>query len=184
MMPRLQQEFREKTIVKMQETFGIKNKMAVPRLEKIVINMGVGKAVADVKILDSAVKDLAIITGQQPSITRSKKAISNFKIREDLPIGCRVTLRRARMYEFLDRLVNVALPRIRDFNGVSNKSFDGQGNYSIGISEQAIFPEIDTGKLLHTQGMDIIFVFNKGPQEQTKEILRLLGMPFTKAKKE
>ncbi len=180
MVPRLQQEYKEKTVVKMQETFGIKNPMAVPRLEKIVINMGVGKAIADAKILDAAVKDLATITGQQPIVTRAKKAISNFKIRENLPIGCKVTLRRARMYEFLDRLVNVALPRIRDFNGVSTKSFDKQGNYSIGISEQAIFPEIETGKLSNTQGMDIIFVFNKGPQEQTKELLRLLGMPFTK----
>lgn len=180
MMPRLQQEYREKAVPKMQETFGIKNRMAVPRLEKIVINMGVGKAIADVKILESAVRDLATITGQQPAVTRAKKAISNFKIRENLPIGCRVTLRRARMYEFMDRLVNVALPRIRDFNGVSTKSFDKQGNYSIGISEQAIFPEIDTGKIGNTQGMDIIFVFNKGPQEQTRELLRLLGMPFTK----
>lgn len=180
MMPRLQQEYREKTIPKMQEIFGIKNRMAVPRLEKIVINMGVGKAIADAKILDAAVKDLATITGQQPVVTRAKKAISNFKIRENLPIGCKVTLRRARMYEFLDRLVNVALPRIRDFNGVSIKSFDKQGNYSIGISEQAIFPEIETGKLSNTQGMDIIIVFNKGPQEQTSELLRLLGMPFIK----
>ncbi len=180
MMPRLQQEYREKTIPKMQEIFGIKNRMAVPRLEKIVINMGVGKAIADAKILDAAVKDLATITGQQPVVTRAKKAISNFKIRENLPIGCKVTLRRARMYEFLDRLVNVALPRIRDFNGVSIKSFDKQGNYSIGISEQAIFPEIETGKLSNTQGMDIILVFNKGPQEQTSELLRLLGMPFIK----
>lgn len=180
MMPRLQQEYREKTIPKMQEIFGIKNRMAVPRLEKIVINMGVGKAIADAKILDAAVKDLATITGQQPVVTRAKKAISNFKIRENLPIGCKVTLRRARMYEFLDRLVNVALPRIRDFNGVSTKSFDKQGNYSIGISEQAIFPEIETGKLSNTQGMDIILVFNKGPQEQTSELLRLLGMPFIK----
>ena len=184
MMPRLQQEYREKTVPKMQETFGIKNPMAVPRLEKIVINMGVGKAIADVKILDAAVKDLATITGQQPVVTRAKKAISNFKIREELPIGCKVTLRRARMYEFLDRLVNVALPRIRDFNGVSTKSFDKQGNYAIGISEQAIFPEIETGKLSNTQGMDIILVFNKGPQEQTKELLRLLGMPFTKKQEE
>lgn len=180
MMPRLQQEYREKTVPKMQEMFGIKNRMAVPRLEKIVINMGVGKASADVKILESAVKDLAIITGQQPAVTRVKKAISNFKIRENMPIGCKVTLRRAKMYEFLDRLVNTALPRIRDFNGVPTKSFDRQGNYSIGISEQAIFPEIDTGKMQNAQGMDIIFVFNKGPQEQTMELLRLLGMPFTK----
>ena len=130
MVPRLQQEYKEKTVVKMQETFGIKNPMAVPRLEKIVINMGVGKAIADAKILDAAVKDLATITGQQPIVTRAKKAISNFKIREDLPIGCKVTLRRARMYEFLDRLVNVALPRIRDFNGIATATRVCSGNES------------------------------------------------------
>ena len=164
----------------MQEKFGIKNAMAVPRLHKIVINMGVGKAIGDMKILDSAVKDLSIITGQKPIVTRARVAISNFKLREGLPIGCKVTLRRARMYEFLDRFVNVALPRIRDFNGVSRKSFDVQGNYTMGIDEQSIFPEIDTGKLLHTQGMDITFVFNKGPKEHTMELLTLLGMPFRK----
>ena len=180
MVPRLQKDYREKIIPQMQETFGIRNEMAVPHLDKIVINMGVGKAITDMKALESAARDLATITGQQPVITRAKKAISNFKIRANLPIGCRVTLRRARMYEFLDRLVNVSLPRIRDFNGVSNKSFDAQGNYAIGINDQAIFPEIDTGKLVHPQGMDIIFVFNKGPQEQTRELLKLLGMPFSK----
>jgi large subunit ribosomal protein L5 len=179
-VPRLQKDYREKIIPKMQETFGINNGMAVPRLEKIVINMGVGKAITDMKAMESAVKDLATITGQQPTVTRAKTAISNFKIKFNMPIGCRVTLRRIRMYEFLDRLVNVSLPRIRDFNGVSNKSFDAQGNYAIGISDQAIFPEIDTGKILHSQGMDIIFVFNKGPKEQTKEVLKLLGMPFSK----
>ncbi len=180
MIARLQKIYREKTIPAMQEKFSIKNTMAVPRLDKIVINMGVGKSVADIKILESAVKDLATISGQQPVVTRTKKAISNFKIRADMPVGCRVTLRRSRMYEFLDRLVTVALPRIRDFNGVSTKSFDGKGNFSIGISEQAIFPEIDTGRIAHTQGMDITFVFNRGPQEQTREVLRLLGMPFSK----
>lgn len=180
MIPRLQQAYQEKAVPTMQEKFGIKNRMAVPRLEKIVINMGVGKSIADMKILESAVKDLAMITGQQPVITRTKKAISNFKIRADMPIGCKVTLRRAKMYEFMDRLVSIALPRIRDFNGMSTKSFDAQGNFSIGISEQAIFPEVDTGRILHAQGMDIIFVFNRGPQEQTRELLSLLGMPFSK----
>src|SRR3989338_7001323 len=127
--------------------------MAVPRLEKIVINMGVGDAISDIKILDSAVQDLTTITGQKPLVTRSKIAISNFKLRENIPIGCKVTLRRAKMYEFMDRLVNVTLPRIRDFNGVSNKSFDGQGNYTLGLQEQSIFPEIDTGRLVDPQGM-------------------------------
>ena len=164
----------------MKEKFGIKNSMAVPRLDKIVINMGVGKAIGDMKIMDSAVRDLTTICGQKPIIRRSKKAISNFKLREGLPIGCKVTLRRAKMFEFMDRLVNICLPRIRDFNGVSTKSFDGQGNYTIGISDQSIFPEIDTGKIQHAQGMDITFVFNGGPQEHTMEILRLLGMPFRK----
>ncbi len=180
MAPNLQKKYREECVPKMKEKFGIKSSMAVPRLEKIVINMGVGEAIADAKILDGAAKDLSMITGQKPVITRSKEAISNFKLREKAPIGCKVTLRQARMYEFLDRLTNIAIPRIRDFNGVSKKSFDRQGNYTFGIVDQSIFPEIETGKIGHTQGMDITFVFNKGPQEQTKELLTLLGMPFTK----
>jgi large subunit ribosomal protein L5 len=179
-VPRLQKYYKEKCIPAMRDKFNIKNIMAVPRIDKIVVNMGVGKAVGDLKILEKAAEDLGIITGQKPLITRSKKAISNFKLREDLPIGCKVTLRRAQMYEFMDRLVNVALPRIKDFNGVSQKSFDKQGNYSVGISDQSIFPEIDTGRLQHTQGMDITFVFSKGPQEQTLEVLRFMGMPFVK----
>lgn len=178
--PTLQKKFNEEIASKIQTSFGIKNKLAVPHLDKIVINMGVGKAIGDMKILDSAAADLATITGQKPIITRSRIAISNFKLREDLPIGCKVTLRKAKMYEFMDRFVNVALPRIRDFNGLSRKSFDGQGNYTMGIDEQSIFPEIDTGKLTHTQGMDITFVFNKGPKEQTMEVLSLLGIPFRK----
>ena len=180
MEPNLKKKYKEEVVPKIQEKFGIKNVMAMPRLEKIIVNMGVGAAIGDMKIMDSAVADLATITGQKPVIARSKKAISNFKLRENLPIGCKVTLRRARMYEFMDRLVNVTLPRIRDFNGVSDMSFDDQGNYSIGIEEQAIFPDIDPGRITHTQGMDITFVFNKGPKEQTFEVLRLLGMPFRK----
>lgn len=180
MRARLLQRYRTEVIGKLQKEYGIDNCMAVPRLEKIVINMGVGKAISDNKILESAVKDLTRITGQKPVITRSIKAISNFKLRENLPIGCKVTLRRERMYEFIDRLVNICLPRIRDFNGVSNKSFDKQGNYSLGIKDQSIFPEVDTGKLLYPQGMDITFVFNQGTKEQTREVLRLLGMPFRK----
>jgi len=177
---RLQKRYKEEIVQKIQEKFGIKNSMAVPQLEKIVVNMGVGRAIGDMKILDSAVNDLTIITGQKPVITRAKKAISNFKLREGLPIGCKVTLRRIKMYEFMDRLLNVTLPRIRDFNGVSRKSFDRQGNYSLGIEEQSIFPEVDPGRIAYPQGMDITFVFNKGPKEQTFELLSLLGMPFRK----
>ena len=180
MAPRLQKKYEEEVIPKIQEKFGVKNRMAVPRLNKIVVNMGVGGAIGDMKLLDSAVVDLTTITGQKPIITKAKKAVSNFKLRGGMSIGCKVTLRRNRMYEFLDRLVNVTLPRIRDFNGVSLKSFDKQGNYSIGIDEQAIFPEIDPGKITYVQGMDISFVFNKGPKEQTQEVLSLLGMPFRK----
>jgi large subunit ribosomal protein L5 len=179
-MARLEDKYKNDVVPKMKEKFGLTNALQVPRITKVVINMGVGKAINDVKILDAAVKDLATITGQQPVITRAKEAISNFHLRKGLPIGCYVTLRRRRMYEFLDRFLNVALPRIRDFNGVSRKSFDGQGNYSVGISDQSIFPEIELGKMSITQGMDITIVFNKGPKEQTAEVLTLLGMPFTK----
>lgn len=179
-MPRLLEKYRKQIIPAMQTKFGIKNAMAVPRLEKIVVNMGVGKAIADPKILESALQDLTTITGQKPIVTRAKEAISNFKLRENAAIGCKVTLRRARMYEFLDRLVNTSLPRVRDFNGVSKKSFDRQGNYSLGLSDQAIFPEIDTGRITHTQGMDITFVFNKTNKDYNLELLTLLGMPFAK----
>ncbi|MBZ0167649.1 MAG: 50S ribosomal protein L5 [Candidatus Omnitrophica bacterium] len=182
-MPRLQDEYKTKHIKAMQDKFNIKNIMDVPKLEKIVINMGVGAAIGDVKILDSAVKDLTTISGQKPIITRAKIAVSNFKLREGMPIGCKVTLRRAKMYEFLDRLVNFCLPRIRDFNGISRKSFDRQGNFTMGISDQSIFPEIDTGRIHHQQGMDITFVFNKGPKEYTLELLTLFGMPFVKPRK-
>lgn len=182
MVANLQKKYEEEVIPKIKEKFNIKNVMAIPRINKIVVNMGVGKAISDMKALESAVKDLATITGQQPVIRRSRKAISNFKLRENMPIGCKVTLRRKKMYEFLDRLINLTLPRIRDFNGVSVKAFDKQGNYSLGIEEQSIFPEIDLGKLTYTQGMDVTIVFDKGPTELTQEILVLLGMPFTKKK--
>jgi len=179
---RLQRKYYDELIPQIKEKFKVKNTMSVPRLEKVVVNMGVGVAISDMKALESAVKDLATITGQKPLITKSKKAISNFKLREDLPIGCKVTLRRAKMYEFIDRLLNVCLPRIRDFNGVSTKSFDKQGNYSLGLPDQSIFPEIDTGKIAYPQGMDITFVFNQGPKEQTYALLESLGMPFMKKK--
>ncbi|MCA9393341.1 MAG: 50S ribosomal protein L5 [Candidatus Omnitrophica bacterium] len=182
-MARLHDEYKEKHTKAMQEKFGIKNVMDIPKLDKIVINMGVGAAIGDMKILDSAVADLTKITGQKPVVTRAKIAVSNFKLREGMPIGCKVTLRRATMYEFMDRLINFCLPRIRDFNGVSRKAFDRQGNYTLGISDQSIFPEIDAGRIQYQQGMDITFVFNKGPQEYTMELLRLFGMPFVKPRK-
>ncbi len=181
MTPRLQEKYRKDIIPAMQEKFGIKGPMAVPQIEKVVVNMGVGEAIADVKFLDRAAEDLAAITGQKPAIRRSKKAISNFKLRENLPIGCKVTLRRRRMYEFIDRLVNVSLPRIRDFNGVSRRSFDRGGNYTLGINDQGIFPEIDAGSRDHRiQGMDITFVIKGGDKDKNLELLRLMGMPFTK----
>lgn len=181
MTPRLFEKYKSEIIPEMQKKFEVKNALAIPRLGKIVINMGVGDASQDIKIMDAAVKDLETITGQRPFIRRSRIAISNFKLRKGVPVGCKVTLRRFKMYEFMDRILNICLPRIRDFNGVSRKSFDKQGNYSLGIADQSIFPEIETGRIQRTQGMDICFVFNKGPQEQTFEVLRLLGMPFSKA---
>lgn len=181
MVPRLLEKYRKEVAPEVQKKFGVDNIMAVARLEKIVVNMGVGEAIGDIKLLERSAQDLAMITGQKPIITRVKKAISNFKIRENLPIGCKVTLRRYRMYEFLDRLVSITLPRIRDFNGVSKKAFDRAGNYSLGIVDQSIFPEIDVAARDHrTQGMDITFVFKGGSKEQSYEVLRLLGMPFSK----
>lgn len=181
MNPRLLEKYRKEVVQEMQKKFSITNPMAVPHLDKVVINMGVGEAISDVKILDRAANDLATITGQKPAIRRAKKAISNFKLRENLPVGCKVTLRRMRMYEFIDRLVNISLPRIRDFNGVSRKAFDRDGNYTLGIQDQGIFPEIDAGARDHRiQGMDITFVIKGGDKEKNTELLRLLGMPFTK----
>ena len=179
MIPRLLEKYRNEIIPKMAETFKLKNKMAVPRLEKIVVNMGVGEALQDVKILDKAAEELGIITGQKPIIRRAKIAISNFKIKEGNPIGCKVTLRKYKMYEFLDRLVSVALPRIRDFRGVPTESFDQGGNYSLGLSEQTIFPEIEYDRITRVQGMDIVIVIKKSKsKEQSQELLRLFGMPF------
>ncbi|OGX08220.1 MAG: 50S ribosomal protein L5 [Omnitrophica WOR_2 bacterium GWA2_47_8] len=177
---RLLKKYREQVIPEMQKQFKIKNPMAVPQITKVVVNMGVGKAIDDIRIMEVAMEDLATITGQKSAIRRAKQAISNFKLKAGMPVGCMVTLRRARMYEFLDRLFNVALPRIRDFNGVSKKAFDKEGNYTLGISDQAIFPEIDTGKIQRAQGMNITFVFDRGPKEYSFEVLRLLGMPFSK----
>ncbi len=178
--PRLYETYKRDVVPAMIKRFQYRNPMQVPKLDKISVNMGVGKATQDAKLLDVAVKELEAITGQKAVITNAKKAISNFKLREGMPIGCRVTLRRARMYEFLDRFINIALPRVRDFRGVSDKSFDGHGNYTIGIKEQIIFPEIDVDKVSRISGMDITFVTTAGNDIEAYELLKFLGMPFVK----
>jgi large subunit ribosomal protein L5 len=179
MKPRLLEKYRNEIVPQMMQTFKVKNRFAVPHIDKIVVNMGVGEALQDVKILDKAMDDLSTITGQRPIMRRAKKAISNFKIKERSPIGCKVTLRKAMMYEFLDRLVNVALPRIRDFRGVPADSFDKGGNYTMGLTDHSIFPEIEYDKIIRAQGMDITFVIkNSKSTEQSKELLKLFGMPF------
>ncbi|MCM8770951.1 MAG: 50S ribosomal protein L5 [Candidatus Omnitrophica bacterium] len=179
MTSRLLEKYKNEIVPEMMRIFSYKNRYQVPRLEKIVINMGVGEAIQDIKILDKAMEELALITGQKPVMRRAKKAISNFKIRKNVPIGCKVTLRRQMMYEFLDRFLNVALPRIRDFRGVPSNSFDKEGNYTIGITDQAIFPEIDYDKITRAQGMDITFVIKTKSVKEAKELLRLFGMPFS-----
>jgi large subunit ribosomal protein L5 len=179
MTPRLLDKYRNEIAPEMMEKFSITNKLAVPSLEKIVVNMGIGEAITDIKILEKSVSEMAMITGQKPIIRRAKKAIANFKIRQGIPIGCKVTLRRKMMYEFLDRLVNIALPRVRDFRGVSANSFDEAGNYTLGIIDQVIFPEIDYDRISRVQGMDVTFVIkNAKSHEQAQELLRLFGMPF------
>jgi large subunit ribosomal protein L5 len=178
--PRLRQFYKDSVVPAMMQRFSYGNRMQVPRLEKIVVNMGVGEALSNSKVLDAAVEDMRKITGQQPQVTRARKSISNFKLREGVPIGCRVTLRGARMYEFFDRFVNVALPRIRDFRGVASKSFDGRGNYTLGLKEQINFPEIDYDKIMQLQGMDITVVTNARSDEESKELLSLMNMPFRK----
>lgn len=182
MKPRLLEKYRNEIIPEITKTFSLKNKFAVPRLEKIVVNMGVGEAIGDIKVLDKSMEDLSLITGQKPLLRRAKKAIANFKTRKGLPVGCKVTLRKAMMYEFLDRLVNVAMPRIRDFRGVPTDSFDRCGNYTLGLTEQTIFMEIEYDRITRTQGMDITFVIkNAKNSEQAQELLRLFGMPFRKS---
>ena len=177
-MTRLQEKYQKEVIPAMIEKFGYKNVMEVPKLEKIVINMGVGEAKENQKVLESAVNDLTLITGQKPILTRAKKSVANFKIRENMALGCKVTLRQANMYEFADKLMSIALPRVRDFRGVSSKAFDGRGNYSLGIKEQLIFPEIEYDKVDKVRGMDIIFVTTANTDEEARELLRFLGMPF------
>lgn len=178
--PRVFVHYKQNVVPALMKRFGYKNVMQVPRLEKISINIGVGDATQDPKLLDVAVRELEAIAGQKPAITKSKKAISNFKLRENVPIGCRVTLRRARMYEFFDRFVNIALPRVRDFRGVSDKSFDGHGNYTVGVKEQIIFPEINVDKVTRINGMDITFVTTAKSDIEAYELLKELGMPFVK----
>ena len=179
-MSRLKDLYNDEIVDALTKKFGYKNVMEVPKLDKIVINMGVGEAKDNAKLLESAVKDLETITGQKAVLTRAKKSVANFKIREGLAIGCKVTLRGERMYEFLDRLVNLALPRVRDFRGVNPNSFDGRGNYSLGIKEQLIFPVIEYDKVDKVRGMDIIFVTTAKTDEEGRELLRLFNMPFAK----
>ena len=177
---RLYEDYRKEVVPALMKKFGYKSIMQVPRLDKIVINMGVGAAVADPKILEEAVKELETITGQKASVRTAKKAISNFKLREGLKIGAKVTLRREKMFEFLDRLVNIALPRVRDFRGLSDKSFDGRGNYTLGIKEQIIFPEINVEKISRVMGMDVTFVTTANTDTEAYELLQSFGVPFTK----
>ena len=177
-MNRLQERYEKEVVPAMKEKFGYKNIMQVPKIEKVVINMGVGEAKDNPKVLESAVSDLQIIAGQKPVLTRAKKSVANFKIRENMALGCKVTLRKTNMYEFVDKLVSIALPRVRDFRGVSAKAFDGRGNYSLGIKEQLIFPEIEYDKVDKVRGMDIIFVTSANTDEEARELLRFLGMPF------
>ncbi len=177
--PRLKEKYLTEVAKAMMEKFGYKNVMEIPRIEKVVLNMGVGEAVANPKVMDAAVADMTMIAGQKPVITRAKKSIATYKIRQNMPIGVKVTLRGARMFYFLDKLMNVALPRVRDFRGVNPNSFDGRGNYSMGVKEQLIFPEIDYDKIDKVRGMDIIVVTTAKTDEEARELLKLLGMPFS-----
>ena len=177
-IPRLKEKYEKETVPALMKRFGYKNVMQVPRLEKIVVNVGVGEAIQNVKLLDAVSADLAAVTGQRPVVRRSKRAISNFKLRAGMPIGTAVTLRKNRMYEFFDRLVNVAIPRIRDFRGTSPNSFDGRGNYNLGITEQIIFPEIDYDKVEKIMGMNVTVVTSAKTDEEGFELLKSLGVPF------
>jgi large subunit ribosomal protein L5 len=179
-MARLKEIYNSEIREAMKKKFGYKNDMEIPKLEKIVINMGVGEAKDNVKVLDSAVKDLETIAGQHAVITKARKSVANFKIREGMPIGCKVTLRGEKMYDFADRLINLSLPRVRDFRGVNPNAFDGRGNYALGLKEQLIFPEIEYDKIDKTRGMDIIFVTTARTDEEARELLRLFNMPFAK----
>ncbi len=177
-IPRMQTKYREEVVPKLKEEFNYKSSMQIPRLLKICLNQGIGAATADKKLVDTAVKEMTLISGQHAVITRARKSISNFKLRDDMPIGVRVTLRGERMWEFLDRLLSVALPRVRDFRGVNDKSFDGRGNYTLGITEQIIFPEIDLDKISRINGMDITFVTSATTDKEAFSLLKAFGMPF------
>ena len=179
-MSRLKDFYKDEIVEAMTKKFGYKNVMEVPKLDKIVVNMGVGEAKENAKVLENAVQDMEIITGQKAVLTKAKKSVANFKIREGMSIGCKTTLRGEKMYDFLDRLVNLALPRVRDFRGVNPNGFDGRGNYALGIKEQIIFPEIEYDKIDKTRGMDIIFVTTAKTDEEARELLRLFNMPFAK----
>lgn len=178
MTTRLLQKYKEEIVPELIKKFGYKNSLQAPHFNKIVINMGVGAGSQDIKILEQVMADLSLIAGQRAILTRARKSIANFKIRKGIPVGCKVTLRGARMYEFLDRLINVALPRVRDFRGVSSDSFDQHGNYSLGLKEQTIFPEINIDKVTKIQGMDVVVNIDSRSNEESYELLRLLGMPF------
>ena len=177
-VPRLRSDYDERIVAAMTEKFGYKNRMQVPRLDKIVVNMGVGEATQDKKKVETAASEMQAIAGQRPVITKAKKSIAQFKLREGMPIGCKVTLRRERMYEFLDRLVTVALPRVRDFRGLNPKSFDGRGNYAMGLKEQIIFPEINYDQIDKVRGMDVIITTTAKTDEEARELLRLFNFPF------
>lgn len=178
MESRLQKKYREEVAPELQNKFSYKNVMEIPKVVKVVVNMGLGEAKDNPKIIDSAVKELTMITGQKPIITKAKKSVANFKLREGSKVGCKVTLRRQKMYDFLDKLINIALPRVRDFRGVSDTSFDGRGNFALGIKEQLIFPEIDYDDIDSIKGMDVVIVTTAKTDEEAKEFLRLMGMPF------
>ena len=179
-MNRLNQKYKDVVVPNLMKQFNYTSVMEVPRVEKIVINLGIGEAIANPKVLDEAVAELAQITGQAPVVTKAKKSIANFKLREGMPIGCKVTLRKEKMYEFLDKLMNISLPRVRDFRGVSTTSFDGRGNYTLGVKEQLIFPEINYDKVNKVRGMDIVIVTTANTNEEAKALLSELGMPFKK----
>ena len=179
-MNRLQEKYQTSVRTELQNKFAYKSSMQIPRIEKIVINMGVGDAVANSKVLDDAVEELTIISGQKPVITKAKKSIANFKLREGMPIGCKVTLRGERMYQFLDKLVSIALPRVRDFHGVNPNAFDGRANYTLGVKEQLIFPEINFDQIKKVRGMDIVIVTTAPTDEEGRTLLALMGMPFRK----
>ena len=180
-MTTMRAKYEQEVKKALMEKFGYKSPMQIPKLEKIVINIGVGEAKDNAKALEAAANDLAIITGQQPVITKAKKSVANFKIREGMNLGCKVTLRGDKMYEFIDRLFNIALPRVRDFRGINPNSFDGRGNYALGIKEQLIFPEIDYDKIDKLRGMDVIFVTTANTDEEARELLSLMGAPFVRA---